>query len=316
MANGLSFFEATFLSELPLAPLRRPRGPARRRAPRLARWLELPPFLRVGSWIGGDRDGNPFVTARVLDEALAMQCARALGFTSTSCTARLAVSLALLLVSPSGAHGAAERSPDLPHRSDEPLPARHLGIYARLSATCGCCSAMAAPRHPVGEAEPYADAAALAADLDRAPPRSRATARGRSRGRLRLRRAVAVFEFSPGAGRPAPERRRNEQVVAELLAVARRGGPPGARRGGRIALLLEEIASPRPLYSPYVTYSELSTGELAILRMAREAHQRYGTDSVPNCIISKTDGVSDMLELALLLKETGLLSIRAPPPWR
>ena len=80
---------------------------------------------------------------------------------------------------------------------------------------------------------------------------------------------------------------------------------------GRIALLLEEIASPRPLYSPYVTYSELSTGELAILRMAREAHQRYGTDSVPNCIISKTDGVSDMLELALLLKETGLLDPRA-----
>ena len=73
------------------------------------------------------------------------------------------------------------------------------------------------------------------------------------------------------------------------------------------ALLVEEIATPRPLYSPYLDYSEETRGELAIFFAARELRQRYGAAALPNCIISKTDGVSDLLELALLLKESGLL---------
>ena len=100
-----------------------------------------------------------------------------------------------------------------------------------------------------------------------------------------------------------------EQVVAELLAVARPGTTwRSTRRAHRALARGDRLAA--PLTRPMSRTPELSTGELAILRMAREAHQRYGTDSVPNCIISKTDGVSDMLELALLLQETGL-SIRA-----
>ena len=315
VANGLSFFEATFLSELPrLYGALEDQLAARHGS--LA-GLELPPFLRVGSWIGGDRDGNPFVTARVLDEALAMQCARALGFYLDELhKLGSQLSLASLLVSPSEALMAlAERSPDTsPHRSDEPYRRAISGIYARLSATYRVLLGKAAPRHPVGEAEPYADAAALAADLEIVHRSLESNGSGPlARGRLRrLRRAVAVFGFHLAPVDLRQNSDVHEQVVAELLAVARPGVDYLALdEEGRIALLLEEIASPRPLYSPYVTYSELSTGELAILRMAREAHQRYGTDSVPNCIISKTDGVSDMLELALLLKETGLLDPRA-----
>jgi phosphoenolpyruvate carboxylase len=100
----------------------------------------------------------------------------------------------------------------------------------------------------------------------------------------------------------------HERVVAELLKAA---NPTidylSLNEDQRIDVLVAEISSSRPLASPYLTYSEETQSELAIYRAACTAQQRYGKGAVPNCIISKTDGVSDMLELALLLKESGLL---------
>ena len=65
--------------------------------------------------------------------------------------------------------------------------------------------------------------------------------------------------------------------------------------------------SPRPLRSPYLSYSELTQSELGILQAAAEIQRRFGRAALPNYVISKTDGVSDVLEVALLLKEVGLL---------
>src|SRR6267142_927118 len=59
--------------------------------------------------------------------------------------------------------------------------------------------------------------------------------------------------------------------------------------------------------SPYFSYSEEVGKELAILDTAAGMHRRYGAEALPNYIISKADGVSDLLEVALLLKEVGLL---------
>ena len=314
VANGLSFFEATFLSELPrLYGALEDQLAARHGS--LA-GLELPPFLRVGSWIGGDRDGNPSSPQGCSTRRWRCSARGRWALPRRAAQARLA---ALARLAPGvafgGAHGARRAlARHLPHRSDEPYRRAISGIYARLSATCRVLLGKAAPRHPVGEAEPYADAAALAADLEIVHRLAREQ-------RLRAARARAAapaaprgggVRLSPGAGRPAPERRRARAGGGGAAG----GGPP---RVDYLALDEEGASrscsrrSPRRVRStrPYVTYSELSTGELAILRMAREAHQRYGTDSVPNCIISKTDGVSDMLELALLLKETGLLDPRA-----
>ena len=100
----------------------------------------------------------------------------------------------------------------------------------------------------------------------------------------------------------------HERVIAELLEIACPGTDYRAQdEAGRCALLLEELATARPLASPHVKYSEESEGELAIFHSARRAHLRYGTAAIQNCIISKTDDVSDLLELAVLLKEAGLL---------
>ncbi len=75
-------------------------------------------------------------------------------------------------------------------------------------------------------------------------------------------------------------------------------------------LLLQELATARPLASPFVAYSAETASELAILRAAAEAHRHYGKAAVPNYVISKADSPSDVLEVALLLKEAGLLRPR------
>ena len=165
-------------------------------------------------------------------------------------------------------------------------------------------------RHEIGQAAPYDGPDALRADLKVLSNSlklngSAPLAGGRLR---RLLRAVQVFGFHL-----APiDLRQNSEVharsVAELLAGAGRCPDYEAlSEVDRIRLLVDEIATPRPLYSPYLDYSEETSGELAIFFAARELRQRYGAAALHNCIISKTDGVSDLLELALLLKESGLL---------
>lgn len=317
VSNGLSYYDYTFLRELPklYAALE----------DQLAQWPAagdaedgvegkgtLPSFIRVGSWIGGDRDGNPFVTAQVLKTALVMQCEQALGFYLEELdNLGQELPLAQLLVQPSDALRAlAEQSgDDSPHRADEPYRRALRGVSARLAATYTHLVGHPPPGRRRISSTPYASVEALAADLEtiRASLEngSALLARGRMR---RICRAVDVFGFSLA---PLDLRQNSDvhaRVVAELLSVARPGMDYAVLdEEARIAVLLEELSTQRPLLSPYRRYSEETTGELEIFRCAREAHSRYGMVAIPNCIISKTDGVSDLLELAVLLKESGLL---------
>ncbi|MBS0348108.1 MAG: phosphoenolpyruvate carboxylase [Proteobacteria bacterium] len=310
VSNGLSYFDATFLTELPRVYARLEDRLARAEGKNDdADTPELPSFLKVGSWIGGDRDGNPFVTAEVLEEALATQARRLFAwYREEVSTLASQLSVAELLAGASDALLAlAAASPDRsPHRMDEPYRRALSGILARLAAT----EAQLLGQTAQDNAAPYASPAALADDLRTV--RDSLCAHGcapLARGRLRrLRRAVDVFGFHLAPIDLRQNSDVHERVVAELLEAAH----PGTsylrlREGARIELLLAEIASPRPLLSPYRSYTAETEGELAIFRAARQAHLRYGPAAVPNCIISKTDGVSDMLEVALLLKECGLL---------
>ncbi|NMG28762.1 phosphoenolpyruvate carboxylase [Aromatoleum evansii] len=311
VANGLSYFDATFLREVPrlYAALE---DQLAKRDPALGA-LELPAFLRVGSWIGGDRDGNPFVTAEVLERALAMQAGAVLSFYLDELhTLGARLSLAAGLVSASDALLAlANRSPDQsPHRKDEPYRRAISGIYARLAATHRALLGSEPPRHAVADAEPYLNAYELSEDLDilhRSLVANGSAALARGRLRL-LRRAVRVFGFHLAPIDLRQNSDVHERVVAELLATAQPGIDYRALdETDRCEVLLTELATPRPLASPHVRYSDETEGELAIFRAARSAHLRFGKEAITNCIISKTDDVSDMLELALLLKEAGLL---------
>ncbi|MCX7171883.1 MAG: phosphoenolpyruvate carboxylase [Proteobacteria bacterium] len=311
VANALTYYDTTFLRELP----RLYNALEDHLAATVPDWNtdELPTFLRPGSWIGGDRDGNPFVTAAVLGSAMRAQSRRALTFYLEQLhTLGSDLSPTTLLVSISDELKAlAARSPDHnPHRDDEPYRSAITGLYARLAVTAQQLDDLEAPRHAVAAAAAYASPAEFLADLDvihrsLVVNRSALLARGRLR---RLRRAVAVFGFHLA---PLDLRQNSEvhaRTVAELLAVSRPGTDYASlAEEQRIALLLEELATPRLLTSPYVRYSDETHGELAIFHTARSIHERYGKAAIENVIISKADSVSDLLEVALLLKEAGLL---------
>lgn len=314
--NGASYFGETFFEELPrlfcrFEDLLRERHPERD-------W-RLKPFLRVGSWIGGDRDGNPFVTAPILRETVRLQSAAALEYYLSEVHelgSELPLSQ-LLTDTPAELLALADRSPDAsPHRADEPYRRALTGIYARLAATAEALDRMEASRHAVGRALPYPLAADFVADLEiLADALAAAGAAKLAAGRLRrLIIAAKTFGFHLAPVDLRQNSDVHERTVAELLAAAGRSGDYLALdEDARINLLAAEIASPRPLYSPYLSYSDETAGELAIFFAARDIKAAYGEETLPNCIISKTDGASDLLEVALLLKEAGLLIPGASP---
>ena len=308
--NGISYFKETFFTELPRLYIQATQQLQKRYPEKI--WA-LPPFFRVGSWIGGDRDGNPFVTADILREALRLQSAAALSHYLSEVHelgGELPLSNLLIQVTPELLALAEHSTDQSPQRADEPYRRALSGIYARLAATARFLDDIEPVRHEIGNAEPYVTPEALRADLKVLANSLKLNGSARlAGGRLRrLLRAVQVFGFHL-----APiDLRQNSDVhartVAELLAAAGRCPDyESLPEAERIKLLTEEIATPRPLYSPYLDYSEETRGELAIFFTARELRQKYGNAALPNCIISKTDGVSDLLELALLLKEAGLL---------
>jgi phosphoenolpyruvate carboxylase len=309
VANGLSFYDYTFLHEVPRMHctledrLNGSEGAAQG---------ELASFLRMGSWIGGDRDGNPFVTADVMRGTLKMQSSRVLRFYLEELHmlgAELSLAAHLADVS-KDLRALAERSPDKsPHRSGEPYRLAVSGIYARLTATAARLD-VETTRAPVGEAAAYANVGEFKADLDilyrsLISNNSRVIARGRLR---HLRRAVDCFGFHLASLDIRQNSAVHERTVAELIDAAIPGMSYLAlNEEARIALLAGELRNARPLTSSFVKYSEETVGELAVFHAAAEAHARFGAEAIPQCIISMCQGVSDMLEVALLLKETGLV---------
>ena len=313
VANGLSYYDYTFLRALPLfyADLERLLGatdPA---------WqdVKVPPFLRMGSWIGGDRDGNPFVTADVTRQTLAMQSERAMRFYLAELHqlgGELSLDGRIVRVS-DGLKALAASSPDhAVERQDEPYRRAIVGMYARLAATAWELDKLEAPHPPVGPAPAYASVKDFKADLDiifdsLSENGSAALARGHLRA---LRRAVDVFGFHLASLDLRQNSDVHERVVAELVDAAGLGDYRAIDESARVALLLRELDNMRPLSSPHLSYGEETANELAMLNVAADAHRRYGREAMPNYVISKADSVSDILEVAVLLKEVGLLRPR------
>ena len=309
VTNGLAFYDYTFLHEVPrlICSLEDQLNIGEEGAG------EIASFLRMGSWIGGDRDGNPFVTAEVMRGTLRVQSSRIMQFYLEelhTLGAELSIAVHLADVS-DGLRVLAERSPDKsPHRRGEPYRLVVSGIYARLTATAQQLD-VEVTRKPVGEAAPYESVKELQADLYVLHHSLIANnARVIARGRLRLlRRAVDCFGFHLARLDIRQNSAVHERTVAELLDAAKPGMSYLALgEDARVALLSNELRNPRPLISKFVKYSEETLGEIAVFEAAAEAHARFGSDVIPQCIISMCKGMSDMLEVALLLKEVGLIN--------
>jgi phosphoenolpyruvate carboxylase len=288
-----------------------------------ARWervLEGRPhsFLRVGSWIGGDRDGNPFVQAPQLRFALSRACQAALGYyleAMHALGAELSLSTELAHVPQPVLDLAQASGDDSPSRQDEPYRRAISGIYARLAATYAAHTGHAPPRPSTLSGDPYASPAELRRDLvtvaqGLASEGDGALATGGALGRLI--RAVETFGFHLATLDMRQNSDVHQRVVAELLKKAGVEDEYGnLDEFARIALLRRELASNRPLGTRFSDYSEETASELAIVEAAAEVHRIYGPQCITHYIISKAESVSDLLEVNILLKEAGLWRVGA-----
>jgi phosphoenolpyruvate carboxylase len=308
--NAVSFFERTFIAELPrvYADLDAALGGAG----------EAASFLRIGSWVGGDRDGNPNVTAETLRQAFLTQSRLIVGHYLAeihALGAELSLSTEHVAVTPALAD-LADRSGDAAaQRGDEPYRRALTGVYARLAAAAPALTGAPAARPAAVEAEPYASAEALKADLA-VIQGSLLAHHGETfrHGRLAdLIRAVDCFGFHLATVDLRQNSEVHERVVAELMRTAGACDDYLALdEAGRVALLERELATLRPLASPLARYSDETLKELAVLRAAAEVSARYGPRAVDTYVISKTTAVSDLLEVYTLLKEVGLYAPGEP----
>jgi phosphoenolpyruvate carboxylase len=302
--NALSYYESTFLREIPklYADLERELGQH-----------PVHSFLRMGQWIGGDRDGNPNVSAQTLSHALRRQADVALRHYLTEVHflgGELSLSTRLVDCLPA-MQALADRSPDAnEHRQDEPYRRALIGMYARLAAALKNLTGGEAARHAVAPQNAYANAEEFLADL-RTIEASLLANHGAPLVAQRLHpliRAVEVFGFHLATVDLRQSSDKHEAVVAELMAVARlEPAYAGLDEMAKRHLLVDLLNEARPLRVMAAEYSAHTQGELAIFEMAQVMRQQFGAQAIRHYIISHTETVSDLLEVLLLQKEVGLM---------
>ena len=302
--NALTYYETTFLREIP----------------KIYAELEdslagnpVASFLKMGQWIGGDRDGNPNVSAKTLEYAVSRQAEMVLRHYLTEVHylgRELSVS-ALLLKFPKKMQALAASSPDTnEHRQDEPYRRALTGMYSRLAATLKRLTGTDAARHAVAPQNPYLSAHDFLSDLKTIEASlvlqgAKALADRRLHG---LIRAVEVFGFHLATVDLRQSSDMHEAVLAELLKVASiQADYSSLSEAQKRELLHSLLKDPRPLRVVGYQYSEFAISEIAIFEMAKKTRQLFGNDAIRHYIISHTETVSDLLEVLLLQKEVGLM---------
>ncbi|MEN9472299.1 MAG: hypothetical protein RLZZ495_388 [Pseudomonadota bacterium] len=307
--NALEYYESTFLREIPKIYAS------------LEQSLEGQPvhsFLRMGQWIGGDRDGNPNVVASTLEYALRRQAEVVLRHYLTEVHylgSELSMSDMLVRCS-EPMQALADRSPDHNlHRRDEPYRRALTGIYARLAATLNELTGTEATRHAIAPQNPYPHAEAFAADL-RTIAESLCANHGSALVAHRLRpliRTVDVFGFHLATVDLRQSSDQHEAVIAELLAtLGLEMNYSGLDEMAKRTLLLQLLKDARALRVPEMEYSAHVQSELAIFTMAKTLRERLGANAIRHYIISHTESVSDLLEVLLLQKEVGMVRYEKP----
>jgi len=311
--NGLYYFESLF----DLAP-EVTRALERAVAQHYPGASVRPGSLRFGSWIGGDRDGNPYVTVAVTEEALRAQQDLALrllrrgierlhGHLST--TERLGVSPEL----EESLRRDAELFPEEARRSEEryrrqPYRQKLLYVYRRLGVTL---EAAARPWRADHRPRPgtYADPSELLADLGVLQSSLRGHRGERlADGRLgTLARQAAIFGLHLAS---LDLRQHSARHTAALAEVLRRYGLAadfaGASEEERGLILTAEILAGRPFAPHRLDFSPETNETLELFRLVRRAHERTGPSSIESYVVSMTRGPSDLLSVLLMARDAGV----------
>ncbi|KPC49423.1 phosphoenolpyruvate carboxylase [Amantichitinum ursilacus] len=307
--NGSAYFRNTFLHEVPRLYL-----DLEDRLSELTNTkVELPNFYHVGSWIGGDRDGNPFVTGDVLRYAVSRQSGIALDYYYQQCSkleSELSMSTRLVQVDQS-LQALAEQANEDQRKSEEPYRLAVGHVRARIFATAVKIGKFHHQLHDVARAPEYESADELAHDLEVISNSLKSHGAAKlANGRLRrLQRALSVFGFYLAPVDMRQHANMHEKAVAELFEKAGLENYMRLDEASRRVVLLRELASPRPLICPYLEYSPEVQKELDIFSAAAELQARYGESVLPNYIISNCESASDLLEVALLMNEVGLIQL-------
>lgn len=310
--NGVSIFPMSFFEALPKL-YRKMEHDFQTAYP----GVRVPDILKIGGWIGGDRDGNPFVSAETLRFAFRRHADAVFRFYRGELDKlyrELPLSIRRVKVN-GDVTALSDKSPDEEiARAEEPyrraiayIMARAMGKARALGLGMGC---------KFGFLEPYASAQEFLDDLKKLQRSlidngSRLLAEGRLAD---LIRSVSVFGFHMMPLDLRQHAGKHADVVAELFQHAGLEDYNRLNEEQKQTALLRELSHQRPLYSPFITYSDHTRHELAIFNEARKIKDEFGEDAVTQSIISNCEQPSDLLALALLLKETGLLAVENGKP--
>ena len=277
-----------------------------------------PAFLRFGSWIGGDRDGNPYVTVQVTEEALRAHNDLALrllrrgierlhGHLST--TERLGVDDELV----ASLRRDAEVFPDEAKRSEEryrrqPYRQKLLYVYRRLGATLDAAARPWRADHRVRPGT-YADVSEVLADLRLLQSGLRRHRGERlAAGRLgTLVRQAEIFGFHLASLDLRQHSARHAAALAEVMAryglVSAFAEEPEEERA---RILTAEILAGRPFAPHRLDFSPETNETLDLFRLVRRAHERTGPRAIESYVVSMTRGPSDLLSVLLMARDAGV----------
>ena len=273
--------------------------------------------LRFGTWVGGDRDGNPEVSPETTLEVLALQHDRGLAHLIglvEQLSDQLSMSETLVPISDelkASLEKDREHLPEVFQREQrriegEPYRFKSSYIHAKLINT----------RRRIRESTPhvpgvdYRDPSEMLEDLELMAESLR-RARGDliARGAVaRVQRAVRAFGFHMATLDVREHARRHRQATEEIFGLV---GVDLAAMGGskRLEVLTAELAGPRPLTGPTTALSAEATQTLETFKAIRKAHHRYGRQVVESYIISMTESAADVLEAVVLAREAGLVDL-------
>ncbi|WP_038167084.1 phosphoenolpyruvate carboxylase [Verrucomicrobium sp. BvORR106] len=290
---------------------------------------DLPPLIRFGTWIGGDRDGHPFVTAEVTKSSLQSLRNNALRLFARKLD-RLAYNLPLSkhfqevpavleelvarLVKELEGHEVVDVPALLDHHDEEPW---------RLAASLMRGKLLLTRDHPEATTV-YAEPGALDADLRLlAECLSAVGAEHLVQDYVDpLRHQLAAFGFHSAVLDVRQNSAFHEKALTQLLVKA--GVPnaatfPSWSEGEKRALLDHELASPRPFLSPGLSAGPDADAVIECYRVLAEYRARYGGAGLGSLIVSMTRGVNDLLTVYVLAREAGLIELtpqglRSPLP--
>jgi phosphoenolpyruvate carboxylase len=274
--------------------------------------------IRFGSWVGGDRDGNPEVTPATTLETLVLQHDRGLRHLISLVEAladELSMSQRLSPISESLASSLVEDREQLPEiwqresrrTAAEPYRLKCSYIHARLINT----NLRIQRGLPYRAGHDYADPGELITDLDIMDGSLRA-ARGQliADGALaRVRRAAMTFGFQMATLDVREHAAKHRAALSEVYRLVDTDYED-LDAAGRRDLLGSELAGSRPLTGPNTVIGEEARNTLGTFHAIAEAKARYGDQVIESYVVSMTETPADVLEVAVLAREAGLIDLR------